>query len=85
MEGNNLQFKLLSLNVRSVRTFDKRKCILNWLGKQDVDICFLQDTYSSNEIEKQWKKRCLERRFILYTRDFTQQRYSYFNQTGTRF
>ena len=79
MEGNNLQFKLLSLNVRSVRTFDKRKCILNWLGKQDVDICFLQETYSSNEIEKQWKKRCLERRFILCTRDFTQQRYSYFN------
>ena len=56
MDGNNLQFKLLSLNVRSVRTFDKRKCILNWLGKQDVDICFLQETYSSNEIEKQWKK-----------------------------
>ena len=75
MEGNNLQFKLLSLNVRSVRTFDKRK----WLGKQDVDICFLQETYSSNEIEKQWKKQCLERRFIFCTRDFTQQRYSYFN------
>ena len=79
MEGNNLQFKLLSLNVRSVRTFDERKCILNWLGKQDEDICFLQETYSSNEIEKEWKKQCLERRFILRRRDFTQQRYSYFN------
>ena len=34
MEGNNLQFKLLSLNVRGIRTFEKRKCIFNWLEKK---------------------------------------------------
>ena len=57
MEGNNLQFKLLSLNVRGIRSFDKRKCILNWLSKRDADICFLQETYSTEDIEDQWRKQ----------------------------
>ena len=57
MEGNNIQFKLLSLNVRGIRTFDKRKCILNWLNKQNADIYFLQETYSTEELENQWRKQ----------------------------
>ena len=57
MEGNNLQFKLLSLNVRGIRTFEKRKCIFNWLGKQNADIYFLQETYSTEELENQWRKQ----------------------------
>ena len=57
MEGNNLQFKLLSLNVRGIRTFEKRKCIFNWLGKQNADIYFLQETYSTAELENDWRKQ----------------------------
>ena len=55
MEGNNIQFKLLSLNVRGIRTFDKRKCILNWLNKQNADIYFLQETYSTVDVEDIWR------------------------------
>ena len=52
MEGNNFQFKLLSLNVRGIRTFEKRKCIFNWLLKQE--------TYSTKDIENQWRKQWRE-------------------------
>ena len=57
MEGNNLQSKLLSLNFRGIRTFEKRKCIFNWLGKQNAGFYFLQETYSTEELENQWKKQ----------------------------
>ena len=59
MDRSNLQFKLLSLNVRGtgIRTFNKRKCILNWLNKQNADTYFLQETYSTEELENQWRKQ----------------------------
>ena len=59
MDSNNLKFKALSLNVRGIRTFEKRKSIFNWLTKQNSDIYFLQETYSTEEIENQWKKQWL--------------------------
>ena len=51
----NYNFKLLSLNARGIRDFHKRKAIFTWIKKQKVDIAFLQETYSSREIENQWK------------------------------
>ena len=57
MDSNNLKFKALSLNVRGIRTFEKRKSIFNWLTKQNSDIFFLQETYSTEKIENQWKKQ----------------------------
>jgi len=57
MDPNNLKFKTLLLNVRGVRTFEKCKSIFNWLTKQTSDICFLQETYNTEEIEKQWKNQ----------------------------
>ena len=57
MDSNNLKIKTLSLNVRGIRAFEKRKSIFNWLTKQNSDICFLQETYSTKEIENQWKKQ----------------------------
>ena len=60
MDSNNLKFKALSLNVRGIRTFDKRKSVFNWITKQNSDIYFLQETYSTKEIENQWKKQWFE-------------------------
>ena len=57
MDSNNLKFITLSLNVRGIRTFEKRKSIFNWLTKQNSDICFLQETYSTEEIKNQRKKQ----------------------------
>ena len=57
MDGNSLKFNIISLNVRGIRNFEKRKSIFNWLMKQTSDICFLQETYSTEDIENQWKKQ----------------------------
>ena len=36
--------------VRGIRSFGRRKSILNWLLKSPADICFLQETYSTLEV-----------------------------------
>ena len=43
----NLNFKMLSLNVRGIRSLDKRKALFNLLAKEKSDIVFLQETYST--------------------------------------
>ena len=57
MGHQNINFKLLSLNARGIRSFDRRKSIFNWLFKSSADICFLQETYSTPEVENEWKKQ----------------------------
>ena len=56
-------FKLISLNVRGLRSINKRKALFLWLTKQKADIVFLQEAYSSIEDEKfwntQWKGKLL--------------------------
>ena len=51
----NFNFKLLSLNARGIRDFHKRETIFTWIKKQKAGIAFLQETYSSQEIENQFK------------------------------
>ena len=41
---------LLSLNVRGIRSFGRRRSIFNWLLKSSADICFVQETYSTPEV-----------------------------------
>ena len=43
------------LNVRGIRTFEKRKALFQWLKKDQSDIFFLQETYSTPEIENTWR------------------------------
>ena len=45
----------MSLNVRGIRSSAKRKALFLWLNKQNADIIFLQETYSTEEIEAIWK------------------------------
>ena len=51
---DNVDFKLISLNVRGIRFATKRKALLLWLNKQKADIVFLQETYSTKEVEPVW-------------------------------
>ena len=51
----NITFKLVSLNARGIRSFEKCKVVFGWLMKQEADICFLQETYSTKEVERIWK------------------------------
>ena len=57
MGRKNINFNLLSLNARGLRTFDRRKSFFNWLARSSADICFLQETYSTSEVENIWKKQ----------------------------
>jgi len=57
MAPSNINFKLLSLNARGIRSFEKRKALFGWLMKDRADICFLQESYSASEVEKIWKSQ----------------------------
>ena len=64
--GSNLAFKLLSLNAQGIRSFEKRNAVFGWLLKQKVDLCFLQETYSTKEVENIWKKQWKGEMFFLH-------------------
>ena len=53
----NVAFKLVSLNARGIRSLEKRKAVFGWLVKQQADICFLQETYSTKEVESTWNSQ----------------------------
>ena len=53
----NVNFKMLSLNVRGIRSLEKRKALLIWLNKQKADILFLQETYSTKAVENVWRSQ----------------------------
>ena len=57
MAPENINFKLLSLNARGIRSFEKRKASFGWLMKDKSDICFLQESYSTPEVENIWKSQ----------------------------
>ena len=48
-------FKLISLNVRGISNFKKRKMIFTWCRKKKADIIFLQETHSKKDAEMYWK------------------------------
>ena len=50
-----VNFKLASLNVRGIRSSTKRKVLFTWLNEQKYDIIFLQETYSTVDVEYIWK------------------------------
>ena len=57
--------KLVSLNVRGLSNFRKRRAIFTWCRKQKADLIFLQETHSTKESEYKWKKNGVPRLFSL--------------------
>lgn len=47
--------KLVSLNVRGISSFRKRRDIFTWWRKRKADFMFLQETHSKKDIEIYWK------------------------------
>ena len=45
----------MSLNVQGIRSSTKRKALFCWLAKRKYDIVFLQETYSTIDIESVWR------------------------------
>ena len=46
--------KIISFNVRGLNNMKKRKSIFDYLKKNQCDVAFLQETYSSIEDETRW-------------------------------
>ena len=57
-------FKLVSLNVRGINNFHKRRTIFTWCHKRKADVIFLQEMHSKEESETQWKNEWGEKSFI---------------------
>lgn len=53
--SRNANLKVLSLNIRGLNQEKKRRSLFKWLKVNDIQICFLQETYSTPEIENQWR------------------------------
>ena len=47
--------KIVSLNVRGISNFRKRRSIFNWCRKLRADLILLQETHSTNSVETQWQ------------------------------
>ena len=47
--------KIISLNVRGISNFKKRRTIFTWCRRKNADVIFLQETHSSKATEVQWK------------------------------
>ena len=44
--------------LEGLQSFEKRKALFGWLMKDtEADICFLQESYSTREVEKIWKSQ----------------------------
>ena len=48
-------FKLVSLNVKGISNFKKRRTMFTWCRKRKADIIFLQETHSTIKTDSQWK------------------------------
>ena len=48
--------KFLSLIVRGLSNFHKRRAIFSWCRKQKTNLIFLQETHSTTERQDQWRK-----------------------------
>ena len=48
-------YKILSLNIRGINSSRKRRQVFRWLHRQQPDIIFLQETYSTPQTIKTWE------------------------------
>lgn len=53
-DTNSYAFKALSLNVRGLNNQKKRRTIFRWVKSMKIDICFLQETYGTDEVKHIW-------------------------------
>ena len=48
-------FKMISLNVRGLRMFKKRRAVFTWFRRKKADVIFVQESHSTREDEVKWK------------------------------
>ena len=53
-KDTDINCKIYSLNVKGIRERDKREKIFSWCKDKGADIVFLQETFSTRDIEDRW-------------------------------
>lgn len=54
-EHEKYDFTIMSVNIRGINDRQKRRNVFRYLKTNKIDVCLLQETYSSPEIERIWK------------------------------
>lgn len=54
MGDMNYSFSLMTINVRGLNERKKRRSVFRWIKQNKVDICLIQESYSSPEVENIW-------------------------------
>ena len=49
------KLKICTFNVKGINEQKKRRDVFSWLRKKNVDICLLQETHSTEQVENYWK------------------------------
>ena len=62
----NVNLKILSLNVPGIQSPEKRNALFICLNKQRADIINLQETYSSKDIENIWRTQWSGKMFFAH-------------------
>ena len=57
-KGCAMQLNGITLNVRGISNFKKRRTIFTWCRRKNADAIFLQETHLVLASEKQWKNEC---------------------------
>lgn len=57
MNNANFNFKIASFNVRGINDQKKRLSIFRSLKQKKLDICLLQETYGTSQIENMWRNQ----------------------------
>ena len=52
---NDVNFKILSLNIRGLHKEKKRRSLFKRLKVENIQICFLQETFSTPKVEQRWR------------------------------
>ena len=69
-------FHLISLNVRGLNNFKRRRSMFNWFRRNSADIIRLQETFSTPSVERFWKNEWGGN--IVYNHGTNHSRGSYF-------
>lgn len=48
-------FNITSVNIRGLNDGRKRRNVFRWLKKNKTDLCLMQETYSTPEVEDIWR------------------------------
>jgi exonuclease III len=54
MAEENYNFSSMTINVRGLNERKKRRSVFRWIKQNKIDLCFVQESYSSPEVENIW-------------------------------